>query len=541
MNSLTACSTSLLRALLIAAMATWLAYPIRALLARTVSRAGRRLAWAILLAPFLTPSLIVGYAYNSFAFSMVHHPAVNQLLYALLVTMKLTPVAVLLVLFAPAPPLSAEAVHAHRLLNAGGTRGEGDWRRRWSALAIYSRGPARTAATAFALTFLLAFQEFEIASLMAVRTWSVWLFDAQAGGLALRFSLLYGLPPFICEVVVLLPVAALLLRGRRLAAGLDAVRGRSSPWRRAAVWAYLATAVVIVTVAPASILLISAMTGFRGLFENFPLAGQLGASLLFASGAALGAYLGARWLTHAGVPRRAIHSNQPPTAPLAAWACPARMSGNSGIHDQAVNASSLVAPESPRVRGVRAGQAHAANGSGVRFGPRLFLLAIFTSPGLFGPLLVGLTLLYLFQLPVLNRAYDTPVPLLTAMFLLLLAPAALLMVLFHSLRSAEAAHAARLLLPSPAQHRAGRRLLWDLQIQPQLWVFFLLFCLGFFDLTSASLLAPSSLTPATIFLFNLMHYGRNAALSAMVCMTVAIPVMLLAVIATGRWWGSWIG
>ena len=80
-----------------------------------------------------------------------------------------------------------------------------------------------------------------------------------------------------------------------------------------------------------------------------------------------------------------------------------------------------------------------------------------------------------------------------------------------------------------------------LRLERLFWVLFLLFCLGFFDLTSASLLAPSNLTPATVFLFNLMHYERNAALSAMVCMTVAIPVMLLAVIATGRWWGSWLG
>ena len=71
---------------------------------------------------------------------------------------------------------------------------------------------------AFVVVFLLAFQEFEIASLMGITagdshspvSWTVWLFDAHAGGVPLSASLRYVLTPLVFELCVVLPALAVL-------------------------------------------------------------------------------------------------------------------------------------------------------------------------------------------------------------------------------------------------------------------------------------------------------------------------------------------
>jgi hypothetical protein len=63
---------------------------------------------------------------------------------------------------------------------------------------------------------------------------------------------------------------------------------------------------------------------------------------------------------------------------------------------------------------------------------------------------------------------------------------------------------------------------------------FLLLCWGYFDLTAGSLLAPSSMTPVFVRLYNLMHYGESTVLSAMVAVVMLVPVLLL--LASGCVW-----
>ncbi len=72
--------------------------------------------------------------------------------------------------------------------------GEPVLRRAARELGSWIAGPGRVAIGAFVVVFLLAFQEFEIASLMGITTgdahspvsWTVWLFDQHAGGLPLE-------------------------------------------------------------------------------------------------------------------------------------------------------------------------------------------------------------------------------------------------------------------------------------------------------------------------------------------------------------------
>lgn len=142
-------------------------------------------------------------------------------------------------------------------------------------------------------------------------------------------------------------------------------------------------------------------------------------------------------------------------------------------------------------------------------------------PGLLGALVVSLLLLALFQTPLLRPAYDTPLPLLLALTVLLLPPALLLGALW---------------MPhSPARHLArqvgSRRLHWELETRPRAIAFGLLFCWAYFDFTASSILAPVGFTPVFVRLHNLAHYGQTAVLSAMLLAAVAAPV--LAVLLAG--------
>jgi len=151
-------------------------------------------------------------------------------------------------------------------------------------------------------------------------------------------------------------------------------------------------------------------------------------------------------------------------------------------------------------------------------------------PGLLGALVLALVILALFQLPVLRAAYDTPVPLVVALTLLLLPFALVLRMLVSALRPGEASHAARLLTTSSESRvvRGGRRVLWHLEGQGKLAVAFLLFVWGYFDLTISDILHPAQMTPVISRLYNFMHYGQTPALSVMVLVCFAVPFVLCA-------------
>ena len=125
--------------------------------------AWRRFFWILLLAPFLVPHLLVGYAYSGLAMALLHHPAWNEAAYCLLLFLKFFPAAVVIRLYAPPSPVSAEAIHCQRLLRQ--TRGP-RLVQFFREAATWIFGPGRTSIAAFAIVFLLTFQEFEIASLM---------------------------------------------------------------------------------------------------------------------------------------------------------------------------------------------------------------------------------------------------------------------------------------------------------------------------------------------------------------------------------------
>ena len=229
--------------------------------------AGRRrsVGWALLLAPFLTPPLLVSYAYSRLALALIVAPWSHHGLYAALLFLKLVPVATVVRWLLP-PPLSAEARHCHRMLAAPSLFGRAKFHLRSAGAGAWFAG---------GLVFLLAFADFEVASLWSIQTWTVAIFDAQTGGMNLRETLRLAALPVGVQIGVL----ALLLRapmrgGQRSASGAKFA------------FAYLVFAALIVCVVPVVVVAVQAVAGVPAVMENFVLGNEIGASVLFALGAA---------------------------------------------------------------------------------------------------------------------------------------------------------------------------------------------------------------------------------------------------------------
>ncbi len=461
MNLAPQCGWALLRALAAGVLCVLLGQRARAGIVRCGPTA-RRVGWILLLLPFLVPSLLVGYGYSHFSLSLVHHPVWNELLYLALVVFRLTPVAAVALHVAPAGP-SPQALHCRRLARAE----TGSLAPRLHEAAFRLRASAGVWAAAFALVFLLAFGEFELASLFGISAWTVSLFDAHAGGLPLGRSVRLALLPLVVELLLMFALLAVVLRWRGAQDGEPGASPAGGPARRVGLWLYLAVALAATGLVPAAVVARDTLQGFGLLARHPGLVAGIGGSLLFGVSSAVCAYAVAGVLLH-GLQRG---SRSP-------WA--------------------------------------------------LATLAAVV-PGLVGPLVLSLLLLALFQAPLLRRAYDTPVLLWLCLSVLLVPFALVLRLLLAELTASRAAHVAGAMAASAVRRvrRAGRRLLWDLRVRRRFWVVFLLFCWGYFDLTASAVLAPSTVTPVGVRLYNLMHYGRSAALGAMLCITLCIPLLLL--------------
>jgi ABC-type Fe3+ transport system permease subunit len=468
-----ACGWTLLRSFVIAGAALPLCARLADLLAE--SRRGRRLVlWGVLLVPFLTPELLAGYAYSNFSLSLIHHPVWNELLYALLVALRVIPIGAAAVYFAPPAPLSEEALYCRRLVSPTGAGIPVHGR---VPLSFWLRGPVRRVVPAFGVMFLLVFQEFEMASLMFATSWTVWLFDAHTlQGMYLSESLRLAAVPLMCEAAVLAPVLAMLLADRRWPAAGGAPGRRPGAITRGALCVYLATAAVIVCGLPLWIVGRGMGDGLVVMARNPQQARSLFSEILmsgfFAVTSGAVAYGLAGWL-------------------LAALRRPA-------VALAATLAASVW--------------------------------------GLFGSLALGLVILALFQQTRLNVLYDTPVPLLLALTLFLLPRVLLLQILLRAIRPVQGVHLAQLLQRSSStiQRAWGRELVWHLRDRGHFWLAALACYWAYLDLTCTALLEPMGMATAPKRLYDLMHYGRSEALSAMTVLVVAVPVLIVLLAAAAR-------
>jgi hypothetical protein len=462
----------------------------------------RRCAWVLLMVPFLNPELWIGYGWSGFgirlagtAFWKLFPPAlfpnpqaivardaaVDELLLDLLLFFRAVPVGTLAVYFAPPPPVSAEAIYCRELtcrmgFQARPSRPALRWNGALGWLQFGLQGRWHTALPTLALLFLVSFQNFELASLIGRPAWTVWLFDAQVGGLALQESLRLTLSPVICQMAVLLPSAWWIMASRSSsAAPRSPPRPLSRNWHRA-LFGMLIVAIAVTVVVPVMLVGQGMLQGLLRVVQMTsqwrPLLEEILVGTAYALAAGMACTFAARQMMQ--VARRC------------AWACGAAL--------------------------------------------------VCSLPGLFGSLVLSLALIRLLQQPYLNTFYKTPLAFAAGLALVLFPRALALHFLLWSSRRREGTHLAKLLGQSHevARRSAAGELLWQLQRRAEFWGVALLTYWAYLDLTTAYLLAPVTMVSAPVMLYNQMHFGKNATLSALVLITVLVPVLMFLLASASR-------
>jgi len=190
-----AISISVLRSVIIAALGWWLARTIANWLSRIPGQY-RWLVWIAILAPFFTPTLVTGYCYRDTALAMVHVSWAKELLYAVIITAQVVPVAVVVLWYSPSAPASDSALYLTR--NSRLTITE--------RIRLILQSAKRYDIAAFSVIFLLAFQESEFASLVQARGWTEWLFTRHVQGLKLSETIRLTIPAMCVQLPFLFPV-----------------------------------------------------------------------------------------------------------------------------------------------------------------------------------------------------------------------------------------------------------------------------------------------------------------------------------------------
>ena len=524
-----ACGWSLVRSLVIA-LAAWPVCNSQVAWLSNLERRQRRLAWIALLIPFLCPELWTGYAWKDIGvrlanldfwsvipwslFSLSPEEAVsrdgvvNELLLDLLLFFRAVPVGTVAMYFAPPPPLTREAVHCRKLAvsGEGAICGAGfapaprqagrlmhwqGWfdvwtkvhttpqlKLAWLKFALYGR--FYTAIPAVSLMFLVAFQEFELASLIGRPAWTVLLFDAQVGGLMLSESLRLTALPVVCQFVILAPLLWTILTNRANALPQRRAERPLPRGMQFALWLLVLAGLIVTCGIPAFLVGGGTVAGLRRVVQDRLQLRMLLNEIFVGLTYALTAAVAAAWIA-AGMFRAARTSR---LAAAGAFA--------------------------------------------------------FALPGLCGSLVLSLALIHLLQFPVARFAYKTPLSLTAGLILFLLPRAMALRLLLSSGNSAgpgrAGQHVATLLNSSsdPAVGERARELSWQLRWRGEFWSAALLSYWVFFDLTLAYLLAPVSIVSAPVMLYNQMHFAKNAILSALVFLTVLVPVLIFMTAAAAR-------
>ncbi len=393
---------------------------------RALSPLALRSTFAATALVFFTPAMLAGYGWLPTITRWPANSAAREIFYCTMLWLRLMPLASLALWFAKPGP-DATAAHCARMAGCANLR----WRLRELGAAPW---------LAAGIVFLLAFQEFDLATSWGIRSWTVALFDAQTGGLALRESLRLALPALCIELAVIAPL--LLALGSLRTLKMEREIPASSGCLPVLVQCVVAPALFIAV--PAWHLAALALGGFGAWIENASLAREMANSLALAGVCALLA-----WLLSAFVQRRTA-----------------------------------------------------------------LVLAV---PGLLGPLLLSLLILAAAQ--PFDAISRTAFPLGIALVLQLLPLAMLPRPLIRPGGDPAPLLAAR----NSGAHAAA----WPLSRGPAFGAVLLLFGVAYGDFTMSVLLAPPQFTTVFARIFNLMHYGQNAVLSASVFIAVVTPLLCL--------------
>lgn len=432
------------------------------------SARGRSVLWGLILIPGLVPELLLGYAYTPW---VVGQPARAEVVCAVLLGLRLLSVGVIAWQLAPPSPLSPSAWHLRSLSP----------RLTWSSwLTLCWIGPIRRAILPTALVWLLAFQEFELAALMKAVSWTDALFTEQQFGRAFRDLVLSALGPALLQMVVIAGAMQSLSKESRpgvprLCQPCEGSQRVVTVLGRGRLVMTLIMLVVVwglLVMVPLSSLMEGLPAAFVQLAEQ-PLRWH---GLLRELGGGLAVSVAAACLAWS----------------LAAWC------------------------ESPPA---------------IDRGPRHVVGIIACLPGLSGSLVLSLGMLTVFQRTSLAALYNTPVMWLLSSILFLL-PRAMLLRLWLARADTSAIAVARLLVnsPLPEQRRSGRALLWRLETEPRFLAVCCLVYWSYLELMFAALLAPTGLPSGLVRLYNFLHFGRTAALSAEMTILLGGPLLFAAAV-----------
>ena len=463
--------------------AAGLAVPMSVWLLRVVRQAtGTSRYWLLLLvlSPLVAPDLIVGYSYRSFELSLLHRPSLNHCFYFVLVLLKFLPAAVVVRICSPPAPVSSAALHCAGQIGYG--RGASSLRRNMRFQSeLLQQLPV------FGIVFLLAMQEFEIASLLQIPAWTVYLFDAQAGGLLPEATLNRLVLPVLVQMATLLLIAWSVRVHSRQAAPrwrLGDVSSTRTCWPGIAV---AVIAAVLLGVIPLCIVGLSGLTGIMGVLRNEVLVRStlldLAAAMAIAMPCAVLSLVIARKL-------RFIVSDD------------------------------------------------RTQGGGVSQRWKMLTTILTIAPGLFGVLAVSTAVLLAVQHAPLTELRSTVWPMAFALTLFLIPRAFLLTLLMPAFRDSESGHLA-LLLHSSSDARQRQRaasLKWWCELRPLFVISAVLFYWSLTNLTAAALLCPptipllsfdGNIVPLPVRLYKFIHQGGTATLSVMVLLSVVAPLLVI--------------
>jgi hypothetical protein len=439
-----------------------------------------RLVVALMMAWVLVPALAIGYAWAALPVRALAGPCAHQVVHALLVGLRLAPVALAVAWAAPAAPWTAAAcVIAGQM--APEQRERAGLPAPW--VAWWLRGPGRRWVLAFLVVFPLAAGEFEIGSRLDVGVWAVRLFDAQAGGEELHATLLRALPVVLVQLAALV-AAWVIARGRgnhveSAESIADTVGERTSVLMSRMAWVVVAAGTLALVVVPLGMV-----------------AAPLGASL-------------AAIASMAGAIRRELAATI--VFGLAGGTCAWWLAG-----------STQVAAASSTGRYSRSGSWWSAG-----------VIAV-AALGLCGGMPLGLAMIAM--LPPSWVA--TPAPLVVALAVLAL-PFALMARRLCTGEAAALQSARMLLLGDRRQIRSGLHVLWRIGAGPRWWAWAGLTWWCAWELPASAVLHPLDMTPVLVLLYNFMHYGESAALSAQLGLALVVPLAGLALLyPLARWWSG---
>jgi hypothetical protein len=503
---------SMVRCVVIASLAVW---PVAAIVSRIEASPtvlSQRLRLLLAIFPMFLPELLIGFNYRltvtqlTSGSSPIIAATCTEALYGLLMFSRCLAVGVALSMLLPGRGATDESLHSWGLLRRAIL--PTTWWRGWLRLKIF--GAWQTSLVAWSAMALVAFQEFETAALMQIDqypiSWSVWLFDAHAARLPLADSLRMMIGPLLCELVILCPaLCVLLLRPASVDGGQIHNHGShrcSALWTSVRFSALLTPGVVLFAMWPLVNNFLPMVRGGMLMLESGTLR-QSSAQILTSTGFAIGATV-----MSMGIAVRilsAISERQATRRWCEAWA---------GKQLPLVGASRI---------------------SWVHIVENVLSISLLL-PGLLGSLVLSLSLLAMFQLPLLRGLYDTWLPMLLGQTLAVLPFAVAIVLLLLRTADRAALHSAKLLELSHASsvQRQMANIRWRLTTSRWLLGGLIIAHRCFWDVTVASILRPVELEPVITRLYNEMHYGRTEALMSLSIFAAFVPpgIAILAIIVS---------